>query len=62
MMADHNRDEDCTVNPDTDECYECGVYHGDPCASCGGQGYHRSACEFMANAYNEGLRRAWGLE
>ena len=40
--ARHARDTDCTVDPKTDTCVRCGVYHGDPCPHCGGRGFHAS--------------------
>lgn len=39
----HSRDEDCTLD-ETNTCTVCGVFHGDPCPSCRGRGYHRPAC------------------
>ena len=42
-MADHIRDEDCTLGWD-DCCVACGVHHADPCERCGGRGFHREAC------------------
>lgn len=41
---DHNRDEDCDVDPATDLCRACGVHHGDPCVECGGRGFHKPGC------------------
>lgn len=40
----HERDEDCTVDPKTDCCTACGVYHGDPCPECKGRGFHKAGC------------------
>jgi len=40
----HTKDEDCDVDPETNNCRVCGVYHGDPCAVCGGRGFHRPWC------------------
>lgn len=45
----HTRDEQCDVDPETFECRDCGVYHGDPCA-CGGRGFHRDGCCFSDEA------------
>ena len=42
--VNHSQDSDCTVNPETNCCYGCGVEHGDPCPVCGGRGYHRADC------------------
>lgn len=47
MMADHVKDSDCTLNPETNECIECGVLHGDPCLDCGGRGFHKEGCPGM---------------
>lgn len=43
----HERDEDCDVDPETGDCRECGVTHGDPCPDCGGSGFHRPECSVM---------------
>jgi len=40
----HEKDEDCNLDPETDECRECGVWHGDPCAACSGRGFHKLDC------------------
>ena len=45
----HACDEDCHpfLTGDDRECQECqvcGVTHGDPCAECGGRGYHDPDC------------------
>jgi hypothetical protein len=32
------------VDPETQCCTGCGVYHGDPCPSCGGCGFHNEGC------------------
>lgn len=40
----HERDEDCDVDPVTATCRGCGVWHGEPCAACGGRGFHRDGC------------------
>jgi hypothetical protein len=40
----HFTDADCTVDPDTGCCEECGVEHADPCI-CGGRGYHVKGCQ-----------------
>lgn len=39
----HDRDEDCTLDA-SDDCIDCGVSHGDPCATCDGRGFHRPCC------------------
>lgn len=44
IAVDHNKDEDCTLDKDTDLCVECGVYHGDKCIECNGRGFHRDNC------------------
>jgi len=56
----HTQDEDCTLD-DTGTCICCGVYHGDPCAECGGRGYHRPGCEAMASGeqVSEGQNDGW---
>jgi hypothetical protein len=41
---EHERDDQCDVDPETDECRGCGVVHGDPCRQCGGRGFHREGC------------------
>jgi hypothetical protein len=40
----HNKDADCSVDPATDMCTVCGVYHGEACDECGGRGFHGDAC------------------
>ena len=42
--AEHTKDEDCDVDPETDCCRVCGVHHAEPCPECGGCGFHRGAC------------------
>ena len=37
----HIQDEDCVVRRDH-TCCICGVYHGDPCPTCGGRAFHRA--------------------
>jgi hypothetical protein len=44
MSLPHRQDSDCTVDPETGCCIECGVGHGDPCLSCSGRGYHTDDC------------------
>lgn len=53
---EHTKDADCTVDPKTDLCAECGVYHGDPCIDCGGRGFHKQEC----SRGDEGAPRGWG--
>ncbi len=40
----HERDEQCTVDPRTNACTECGADHSDPCPECAGRGYHKLGC------------------
>ncbi len=40
----HVADTDCTPDPETGCCSECGVEHGEPCEVCGGCGFHKSWC------------------
>jgi len=42
--APHSQDSDCTLDPATDCCVECGVYHGDACPDCGERGFHTPDC------------------
>jgi hypothetical protein len=46
-MANHTQDSDCTIDPETLCCRECGVDHGDECLDCGGRGYHKPACPIV---------------
>ena len=50
---EHSKDTDCTLDA-TDCCTGCGIYHGDPCPTCGGCGFHAPECEDVdgcADAY-----------
>jgi hypothetical protein len=49
----HTKDSDCQIDA-TNCCTECGVYHGEPCALCGGRGYHELKCDELENT----LRKA----
>ena len=40
----HSHDADCAGHITDDSCTVCGVWHGDPCATCGGRGYHAAGC------------------
>lgn len=40
----HFRDEDCTINPKTQCCTQCGVDHSTACLKCYGRGFHRLGC------------------
>ena len=41
----HEKDQDCTVDPETMACVECGVDHGGaPCPECGGVAFHEPGC------------------
>lgn len=43
--ADHDKDADCDVDPATDSCRGCGVYHGGPpCPECGQRALHATGC------------------
>ena len=39
----HVADEECTVGKNG-TCDTCGVSHGEPCATCGGRGFHKQTC------------------
>lgn len=44
----HTRDEHCDVDPYTEECRTCGVWHGGPaCPDCGGVAFHLDDCPVM---------------
>ena len=49
----HIQDDECTVDPATDLCVYCGVMHGEPCAFCGGRGFHRDDCGMEAAEAHE---------
>lgn len=49
-VPQHDADQDCTVDPETDACKECGVVHGDPCYHCLGRGFHKADCSEDADA------------
>jgi hypothetical protein len=40
----HSKDEDCVLDGHNC-CVVCGVYHGDPCETCGGRGFHKDGCK-----------------
>lgn len=40
----HNKDTDCTVDPETDLCTGCGVEHGAPCYHCRARAFHLAGC------------------
>lgn len=40
----HEKDSDCTVNPDTQTCSVCFVDHSRECPDCHQRGFHLSAC------------------
>lgn len=44
VTHEHDRDMDCIGHIVNDMCTVCGVYHGDPCARCGGRGFHKPDC------------------
>src|SRR4051794_265585 len=44
MVADHVKDSDCTVDPETGLCVGCGVDHSGQCEKCSGKGYHFEGC------------------
>lgn len=50
-VHDHAQDEDCTVDPETNECIQCGTWHGDPCPDCGARAFHREDCPQMDPNY-----------
>jgi hypothetical protein len=41
---EHTADADCTVDPETLTCRECGVDHSSECPACRGRGFHRPSC------------------
>lgn len=44
LPARHSQDSDCTLDPMTNCCRECCVFHGEPCEECRGRGFHRPGC------------------
>lgn len=52
----HTIEFQCTVDPETDCCTECGVHHGTPCEECGGKAFHTPTCSEM-NEPSEGRVR-----
>lgn len=53
LASTHHRDSDCTLDED-DCCAICHVFHGDPCPTCGGRGYHEPDCSDFAGVRSEG--------
>lgn len=43
FSGEHTKDSDCTLD-DHNTCIICGVYHGGPCETCKGRGYHVEGC------------------
>lgn len=45
---EHTKDSDCTVDPETLLCFECGVMHDEEgCYDCGGRGFHKPTCPIL---------------
>lgn len=40
----HTHDDQCTIDPATGLCFDCGVLHGDPCPSCEQKAFHLDSC------------------
>ncbi len=40
----HAKQEDCTVDPNTECCSTCGVDHSRECPDCHKRGYHSDTC------------------
>lgn len=40
----HLQDSDCSVDPKTGCCKDCGVDHSEQCPECQGRGFHRMGC------------------
>lgn len=41
---DHSQDSECSVDPETDLCRECGAEHGEPCTHCRARAFHLPNC------------------
>lgn len=50
LISDHNEDDQCIVDPKTECCIVCHVYHGEPCDLCDGRGFHAPSCPTL-NGY-----------
>jgi hypothetical protein len=48
--VDHDKDDDCFLDPETNSCVLCDVYHGDPCARCGQRAFHNAGCPEIEGA------------
>jgi hypothetical protein len=44
VESKHTADGHCDVDPATQCCRGCGVYHGDECPACKGHGFHKADC------------------
>jgi hypothetical protein len=44
VITEHHHDSQCSVDPKTLCCTECGVDHSNPCLACGGHGFHKRGC------------------
>lgn len=52
-MTDHQKDSDCTVDPETNLCTICGVDHSEPCPDCNGRGFHALTCPQVLSVLDE---------
>lgn len=43
-MTVHTKASQCTVDPETNLCSECGVDHSEPCPTCGARAFHAEGC------------------
>lgn len=49
-----DRCDGCALPLDeTATCPRCGVYHGDPCPTCGRRGYHAEWCNYTGDPWRE---------
>jgi hypothetical protein len=51
----HTTDSQCTIDPATGCCVQCGVDHSALCPACKGRGFHDPNCQhWLIDLFNQG--------